>query len=68
MNYIHKLQQQVKELEDEKTDAREVLQELVDYLNSDKFRCNDSLDGYVNIKDVLTRLTPARSVLMDGPI
>jgi len=66
MNYIHKLQQQVKELEDEKTDARESLQDLVNYLHSDKFRCNNSLDGYVNISDVLNRLGSARAALLDG--
>jgi flagellar biosynthesis chaperone FliJ len=56
MNYIHQLQNEVKENRDALQDFREALQDLRAYLQSDKFRCGDSLDGYVNVQDVLNRL------------
>ena len=56
MNYILQLQQEVKEHKQEIQNTFETLDGLRKYLLSDKFRCGDSLDGYVNIRDVLHRL------------
>lgn len=36
---------------------------LEKYLNSDKFRCGNELDGYVNIRDLLPKLAEIRSNL-----
>jgi len=56
MNYIHQLQGEVREKDQEIQTLREGLKDLRAYLQSDKFRCGDSLDGYVNVQDVLNRL------------
>ena len=56
MNYIHRLQGEVREKEREAKTLRESLSALRNYLLSEKFRCGDPLDGYVNVRDVLNRL------------
>ena len=56
MNYIYQLQNEVTEKRDVIQDMRDTLQDLREYLQSDKFRCGDDLDGYVNVQDVLNRL------------
>lgn len=56
MNYIHRLQAQVAEKDNEIQALRESMIDLRDYLLSGKFRCGDDLDNYVNVQDVLNRL------------
>lgn len=56
MNYIHKLQNEVKERDAELKAVREALGGLREYLLSGKFRCGDELDGYVSTQDILNRL------------
>lgn len=56
MNYIHRLQAQVAEKDNEIQALRESMIDLRDYLLSGKFRCGDVLDNYVNVQDVLNRL------------
>jgi hypothetical protein len=63
MNYIKKLQLEVKELTADKKCADDIVNELFRYLNSEKFTCGSELDNYVNIKDIMVYLTRIRSVL-----
>lgn len=56
MNYIAKLNDQVKRLDLQRAVAWDQVFELKKYLTSGKFNCGNELDGYVNIKDVLDRL------------
>jgi len=56
MNYIHKLQKEIKDKEAMLQKMVEALQGLRAYLQSEKFRCGNDLDGYVNTQDVLNRL------------
>jgi len=56
MNYIHKLQEEVQEKDQELKAVQDGLANLREYLLSGKFRCGDSLDGYVNVQDVLNRM------------
>jgi hypothetical protein len=50
-------------LEYEKNRALEVILDLYKYMQSSKFRTGDTLDGYININDVFTRLRSAVSYL-----
>lgn len=59
MNYITKLQTEVRTLKYNASDANIALDELVNYLLSSKF--ND--DTTVQVKDVLNRLQPIREAL-----
>lgn len=59
MNYIQKLQQQVGDLKREKAEAKQAVDELKAYLQSEKFQAGE-LAGYVNVKDVLNRLEYVR--------
>lgn len=57
MNYIKKLEQENKEKDEKIEEIQDTINELRRYLNSDKFQAEQNdLQGYVNIKDVLTRL------------
>ena len=56
MNYIQSLQVQMKELERENKTLKGGLKELQKYVSSSKFSCGDSLDGYVNVKDIDNRI------------
>lgn len=56
MNFIKKLQQDTTELRAKLEAEKEKKQELTTYLLSKKFRCGDTLDGYVNTQDVLNRI------------
>ena len=56
MKYITKLEEENAELKKKIADAKIEIDDLTSYLNSKKFHCGDSLDGYVNVKDVLDRL------------
>lgn len=56
MNYIHKLQNRVRELETEKAEARDALLDLLIYLNSDKFKD----DPTVQTQDIRNRLGDER--------
>ena len=59
MNYIKKLELDNKNLVENINQIRQEIDLLRSYLNSSKFNCGDSLDGYVNVKDVLNRLSYA---------
>lgn len=59
-NYIHTLQAEVKRLEYIIEQNREIVNDLRRYLNSSKFHCGNELDGYVNVQDVISRLTDIR--------
>jgi hypothetical protein len=52
MNYIKRLQHEVAEMTHQKDLAENALIDLANHLNCKKFRCGDSLDGYINISDV----------------
>lgn len=58
MNYIKRLEQELAEMKTLAEEARNEATSLRRYLTSDKFRSGNELDGYVNVKDVLTRLGP----------
>jgi hypothetical protein len=60
MNHIHKLQAQVRSLKAEQQALQQGITNLVAYLQSNKFRSGDSLDGYVNVQDVFNRIADAR--------
>lgn len=60
MNYINRLQQENTELQAQLRAARDELQELLAYVNSPKFNCGDSLDGYVSCGDIATRIQTAQ--------
>lgn len=64
MNYIKRLEGEKKDAQEAREKALEALQGLYGYLESGKFRCGDSLDGYVNVSDVLLRLEAIRSPLV----
>lgn len=65
MNYIKRLQVQVRALQAEKLALRNGLNELEAYLLSSKFSSGSELDGYVNVKDVLNRLSDTYSAAQD---
>jgi hypothetical protein len=54
--YINQLQDTLADVSAQRDSLKEMVQDLEAYLQSDKFRCGDELDGYVNINDVLARL------------
>tara|TARA_R100000951_G_scaffold101420_1_gene92970 strand:- start:37754 stop:37945 length:192 start_codon:yes stop_codon:yes gene_type:complete len=62
MNYIKRLELDIKQAEKKAKNVDEIITELFNYVNSSKFRCGDDLDGYVNIKDITTYLDRVRSV------
>ena len=58
MNYIKKMEMEVREKSLEIEAINDKINELRRYLNSDKFQSEQNdLQGYVNIKDVLLRLS-----------
>lgn len=63
MNYIKRLQGEVKDRQEQREEALEALNDLLEYLGSGKFRCGDDLDGYVSVQDVFNRLAPVRQAL-----
>lgn len=64
MNYIKQLETRVGELEQSRKRALDGLNLLAVYLESEKFRCGDRPDGYVNIRDVHARLGEVRNALL----
>lgn len=62
-NYIHRLQDQVEDLETDKAEALAELTALRAYIASSKFRHGSPLDGYVNVQDVETRVLAAMASL-----
>jgi hypothetical protein len=62
--YIHKLQEENKQLKETIDLAKFGLTELQNYLMSDKFRCGNELDEYVNVKDVQSMINNVQSVLL----
>jgi len=63
MNYIKSLKNDKAQLEMAKDRTGLALSDLAQYLNSDKFRCGDDLDGYVNIDDVQRYLVNINAAL-----
>ena len=63
MNYIKRLELELKEANADKEMADYVVNELFRYLNSDKFACGNELDGYISIRDVRGYLTRIRAQL-----
>jgi len=63
MNFIKQLQEETQEKSCRIIDAQEKINETLRYLNSDKFRCGNALDGYVNISDVYDRIMIIRNIL-----
>ena len=58
MNYIKKLELETKEKDERIKEIEETINDLRRYLSLDKFKAEQNdLQGYVNVKDVLTRLT-----------
>jgi len=47
-------------------ELRDGMESLISYLRSPKFRCGDSLDGYVQINDVINSLRQTRSNSFDA--
>lgn len=67
MNHIRDLKYQAEVSEAQRQEADAKIVELLSYLNSDKFKCGDELDGYVSINDVRSRLAEIRqSLYKDG--
>lgn len=64
MKYITVLQYENKELKARAESAKTKMDNLVKYLNSPKFHCGDTLDGYVNVQDVLDVLRDIRTDLI----
>ena len=59
MNYIDRLQEQVRELEEERRESAEILGDLQIYLGSEKFW----KDTTVQVQDVRNRLAPLQPLL-----
>jgi hypothetical protein len=64
MNYIKRLEQEGQDASEKRDKALEALRDLQGYLGSEKFRCGDDLDGYVNVQDVLNRLAHIQDALL----
>lgn len=65
MNYIHQLQEAVDSGKHIRKDARGQVQDIISYLCSSKFQCGDSMDGYVNINDLIPRLRQIQLTLSE---
>lgn len=65
MNHIHKLQAQVRATRAEHDAFEKGISDLVRYITSAKFSSGDSLDGYVNVQDVLNRIADAKRLAND---
>ncbi len=59
MNYIKRLQRDNAEQATEIAEIKQEIRDLVGYLQSEKFNCGNELDGYVNVSDVIARLSAA---------
>ena len=64
MNYIKRLESDRHTLESGITNIASELDDLIAYLQSEKFSCGSDLDGYVNTSDVLARISHARGLAM----
>lgn len=60
MNYIKQLQEDNQELKNRITESAEIITELYQYLQSEKFYNSDNM---VNVQDIFNRLDPARLLL-----
>lgn len=56
MNYIKKLEREGRVKDYQMNEMKTRIQELREYIHSDKFNCGDELDGYVSIKDIEARI------------
>lgn len=54
MNYIKQLEKEVADLKADLQAVKDRDSRLLAYLTSRKFNCGDTLDGYVNVVDVIT--------------
>ena len=63
MNYIKKLQEEVKRHNESTENVYSVICELYAYMNSSKFNCGDTLDNYINVSDVRNYLYRIRKEL-----
>ncbi len=61
MNYIKQLQTDLAVADATITEIAGDLHDLLAYVQSDKFRGGHELDGYVNVNDIVARLSPAIS-------
>ena len=66
MNYIKQLETKVQAYQAERVAIVDSLTELVVYLSSSKFACGDTLDGYVQINDVIRRVVDAKCAGSDA--
>jgi hypothetical protein len=57
MNYIKRLQEENQEKQTRIQELEDKIVEVMRYINSDKFKAEGELQGYVNIKDIALRLT-----------
>ena len=57
MNYIKRLQEENQEKQNRIQELVDKIAEVMRYVNSDKFKAEGELQGYVNIKDIALRLT-----------
>lgn len=55
-NYINTLQEEVVNLEKRNVELVTRIKALQEYVSSAKFSCGSSLDGYVNVRDIQTRI------------
>jgi hypothetical protein len=62
-NYIKALENDRDQLQMAKDAAHMAICDLAQYLQSDKFRCGDELDGYVNVDDVQRYLINIKDAL-----
>lgn len=64
MNYIKKLENNLNEVQESRIAAHIAINDLTKYITSEKFNCGHSLDGYVHISDISTRLRSITEALM----
>ena len=68
MNYIKRLEEENREKNEAVVKGLGAINEIRRYLNSEKFRCGDDLDGYVNVADMFQGLRVVEDKLTEGII
>lgn len=63
-NFIQSLKSENAALKDKSTDATNICNELLRYMNSEKFHCGNELDGYINTSDVQAYLMRIKESLL----
>lgn len=56
MNYIKQLQEDNQDKQNRIQELEDKIAEVMRYINSDKFKAEGDLQGYVNIKDIALRI------------